>query len=93
MSDLLVIGCGYLGRRIAERRRAAGQRVFATTGARLIAPTSFTNLVWNPFSATYSTPTASKRFRRGRTWFTASVSTEHPVRRCATSTSTASKTC
>ena len=31
MSDLLVIGCGYLGRRVAERRRAAGQRVFVTT--------------------------------------------------------------
>jgi nucleoside-diphosphate-sugar epimerase len=31
MSDLLVIGCGYLGRRIAERRRAAGDRVFAAT--------------------------------------------------------------
>jgi nucleoside-diphosphate-sugar epimerase len=31
MSDLLVIGCGYLGRRVAERRRAAGLRVFAST--------------------------------------------------------------
>jgi nucleoside-diphosphate-sugar epimerase len=31
MSDLLVIGCGYLGRRVADRRRAAGERVFAAT--------------------------------------------------------------
>ena len=31
MSDLLVIGCGYLGRRVAERRRATGFRVFAST--------------------------------------------------------------
>jgi nucleoside-diphosphate-sugar epimerase len=31
MSDLLVIGCGYLGRRVAARRRAAGNRVFAAT--------------------------------------------------------------
>ncbi len=28
-SDLLVIGCGYLGRRVADRRRADGGRVFA----------------------------------------------------------------
>ncbi len=31
MADLLVIGCGYLGRRVADLGRAAGQRVFATT--------------------------------------------------------------
>lgn len=31
MSDKLVIGCGYLGRRVAARWRAAGHRVFATT--------------------------------------------------------------
>ncbi len=31
MADLLVIGCGYLGRRVADRRRAAGATVFATT--------------------------------------------------------------
>jgi nucleoside-diphosphate-sugar epimerase len=31
MSDLLVIGCGYLGRRVADRRRAAGLSVFAAT--------------------------------------------------------------
>ena len=31
MSDKLVIGCGYLGRRVAARWRAAGRRVFATT--------------------------------------------------------------
>jgi nucleoside-diphosphate-sugar epimerase len=31
MSDLLVIGCGYLGRRVADRRRADGLRIFAST--------------------------------------------------------------
>jgi nucleoside-diphosphate-sugar epimerase len=31
MSDKLVIGCGYLGRVVAARWRAAGHRVFATT--------------------------------------------------------------
>jgi nucleoside-diphosphate-sugar epimerase len=31
MSDVLVIGCGYLGRRVAARLQAAGRRVFATT--------------------------------------------------------------
>jgi nucleoside-diphosphate-sugar epimerase len=31
MADKLVIGCGYLGRVIAARWRAAGHRVFATT--------------------------------------------------------------
>jgi nucleoside-diphosphate-sugar epimerase len=31
MSDVLVIGCGYLGLRVAERRRAAAERVFAAT--------------------------------------------------------------
>lgn len=31
MADKLVIGCGYLGRRIAARWRARGHRVFATT--------------------------------------------------------------
>src|ERR1700676_55057 len=31
MSDKLVIGCGYLGRPVAARWRAAAARVFATT--------------------------------------------------------------
>jgi len=31
MSDRLVLGCGYLGRRVAARWQALGQRVFATT--------------------------------------------------------------
>ena len=31
MSDTLVIGCGYLGRRVAAQQQAAGRRVFATT--------------------------------------------------------------
>ncbi|HBI42133.1 MAG TPA: NAD(P)-dependent oxidoreductase [Planctomycetales bacterium] len=31
MSDMLVIGCGYLGRRVAECQRATGLRVFAST--------------------------------------------------------------
>jgi nucleoside-diphosphate-sugar epimerase len=31
MSGIVVIGCGYLGRRIAARQLAAGRRVFATT--------------------------------------------------------------
>ncbi len=30
-ADALVIGCGYLGRRVAARWRAAGRRVFAVT--------------------------------------------------------------
>jgi nucleoside-diphosphate-sugar epimerase len=30
-SGVLVVGCGYLGRRVAERWRAEGRRVFATT--------------------------------------------------------------
>ena len=34
MPDLLVIGCGYLGRRVADQGRAAGRRVFATTRSR-----------------------------------------------------------
>jgi len=34
MSDKLVIGCGYLGRRVAARWRAAGLRVFAATRSR-----------------------------------------------------------
>jgi nucleoside-diphosphate-sugar epimerase len=34
LSDLLVIGCGYLGRRVAARSCAAGRRVFATTRSR-----------------------------------------------------------
>ena len=34
MSDKLVIGCGYLGRRVAARWRAAGSRVFAATRSR-----------------------------------------------------------
>jgi nucleoside-diphosphate-sugar epimerase len=31
MSDKLIIGCGYLGRRVLAAWRSAGQRVFATT--------------------------------------------------------------
>jgi nucleoside-diphosphate-sugar epimerase len=31
MADRLIIGCGYLGQRLAQRWRAAGHRVFATT--------------------------------------------------------------
>jgi nucleoside-diphosphate-sugar epimerase len=31
MSPILIIGCGYLGRRLAARCLAAGRRVFATT--------------------------------------------------------------
>ena len=31
MSDKLVIGCGYLGRVVAQRWRVAGHRVFVTT--------------------------------------------------------------
>lgn len=31
MSAKLIIGCGYLGRRVAAQWRAAGERVFATT--------------------------------------------------------------
>ena len=31
MSDVLVVGCGYLGRRVAAQQLAAGRRVFATT--------------------------------------------------------------
>ncbi len=31
MSAILIIGCGYLGRRLASRCRAEGRRVFATT--------------------------------------------------------------
>ena len=31
MADLLVIGCGYLGRHVADRRREAGLSVFAAT--------------------------------------------------------------
>ncbi len=34
MSDKLVIGCGYLGRRVAARWREAGFRVFAATRSR-----------------------------------------------------------
>lgn len=37
MSDTLVIGCGYLGRRVAALRRAAGRRIFATTRSPLRA--------------------------------------------------------
>ncbi len=31
MDDVLIVGCGYLGRRLAERWRAQGRRVLATT--------------------------------------------------------------
>jgi nucleoside-diphosphate-sugar epimerase len=31
MSGMVIIGCGYLGRRVAARLMAAGRRVFATT--------------------------------------------------------------
>lgn len=34
MSDKLVIGCGYLGRRVAARWRGAGFRIFAATRSR-----------------------------------------------------------
>ncbi len=38
MSDKLVLGCGYLGRRVAAAWRARGRRVFATTRAPARAP-------------------------------------------------------
>src|SRR6266700_3105042 len=31
MGDMLIVGCGYLGRRLAARCLAAGRRVLATT--------------------------------------------------------------
>jgi nucleoside-diphosphate-sugar epimerase len=33
--DMLIVGCGYLGRRVAARWRARGHRVFATTRGRV----------------------------------------------------------
>ena len=57
MSDKLVIGCGYLGRRVAARWRRPAI-ASSPPRARADTPTSFNDPGWNPSFATYWTSVA-----------------------------------
>lgn len=56
--SVLIVGCGYLGRRAAERWRAAGVQVSAVTRSPETAA-QFSDAGWNPIQIDLASPPAS----------------------------------
>ena len=55
MESLLVIGCGYLGRRLAARWNTSGGKVWATTRSETTAE-EFRSLGWDPVVLDLASP-------------------------------------